>query len=103
MTWTAVRVSGETKARLETLRETLLRGEQQTRAGRLDPDSRDRVGLDQVIQVLLARYDRDQERKRRSAARRRGSVHHDPRPVVQEESGMVPAGTGPQATPADGS
>jgi len=96
MGWTAIRVSDETKADLERLRETLIAGEDRTRCGRLDPDSRDRIGLDQVIRVLLAERSRWNERKKKAAAKARAAKKTAKEKAEDgSPAGDLPAGQGP--------
>lgn len=99
MAWTVIRVSGGTAARLRALREKLLRGDDRRKLTVLQLDLRDRVGLDQVIEVLLDREERHEERKRASARRR--SLCHQQGPPLPTEPGMVPPGPGPASAPSD--
>ncbi len=93
--WTAVRVSKDTKARLEKLRDTWLevagamKDELYTshvRSGKVS--TRDVCGLDQVIRRLLLLHERHAARRQRSAARRRKGGEA----IAKEESRSDPSG-----------
>lgn len=78
VSWSAVRVSADTKAQLEQLREQFIAeahrmkepiGSDETRSGR--ESKRDEIGLDQVIRKLIRSYRDHAQRAKRSAQKRR--------------------------------
>ena len=71
MTWGTVRVSEATIAKLEAIRESMLVGDEKTGRPRLEPDTRERIGLDQVIGILIADRERHARRRKTSQQRRR--------------------------------
>jgi hypothetical protein len=101
--WTSIRVSSETKGLLEALRDSLQNGESAAREERLFPDTRDRIGLDQVIRVLLDERRRHNERKKRAAAKARETAKAEKvTATLWPEQRTVPAGPGSPATPVHG-
>jgi len=73
MTWKSVRVSEATLKRLETARDEMCRGGR-VESGELRPDLRDRIGLDQVIAVLLTLRDAHKERARKYVKKLRSAA-----------------------------
>lgn len=73
--WIMVRLRRSTRARLEEVRDSLLRAHEQGKIG-LEMDTRDRVSLDQVIDILIDQRKRHATRRKRAsdgaAARRKG-------------------------------
>jgi hypothetical protein len=76
--WTAVRVSRDTKAKLEKLKELWTDlahrtddqlGSSATRSGQVS--KRDEVGCDQVIRRLIILWERHQARSKKAATKRR--------------------------------
>jgi len=77
-TWTAVRVSAETKGQLEELREVWMQlahktkeslGDDHIRSGQ--ESKNDVIGLDQVIRKLIRFHMAHRERVKKSAAKKR--------------------------------
>lgn len=75
--WTCLRISKDTKARLEALRETWVElanltteplGSSATRSGQAS--RRDQIGLDQVIRRLIRLHERHAERRSRANGRK---------------------------------
>lgn len=72
--WIMVRLRRLTRARLEAVRDSLLRAHEQGKIG-LEMDTRSRVSLDQVIEILIDQREGHAARRKRAAggaaARRR--------------------------------
>jgi predicted RNA-binding protein with RPS1 domain len=69
--WTLVKLSQETREKLEAVRDSMLVAEEM-RMRTLDRDNRDRVSLDQIIRLLIEFREGHARRVRESKARRRG-------------------------------
>lgn len=67
--WIMVRITPETHARLDAVRNTLLKADESGQII-LDRDDRGRVSLDQTITVLLSRHEGHKRRVRKSQAKR---------------------------------
>lgn len=68
--WTLVKVSKATRERLERVRDSMLLADS-VGLRNLERDNRDRVSLDQVIELLIDMRDQHARRRKRSAANRR--------------------------------
>lgn len=103
MDWSSVRVSKATKARLEALRQVMVDNEANSLYRRFETDSRDRVGLEQVIVELLNERERHAARKRAHGRKRREFNERQKKAQTAVAApGPIPEGPGPAASSADG-
>lgn len=68
--WTLVKISKATRDRLERVRDSMLLADS-VGLRNLERDNRDRVSLDQVVNLLIDLRERHAERRKRSASKRR--------------------------------
>jgi len=80
--WTLVKLSKATRERLEKVRESMLLADA-VGLRNLERDNRDRVSLDQVVNLLIDIREKHAARRKRSAERRRGRKPVDPGPLAE--------------------
>lgn len=100
MGWTTVRVSHATLAALESVRASMERGEDNaTKRPALVHDTRDRIGLDQVIQLLVDFRQRHAARRRKAKRTARQKRRAHGQIGTEAKPGMVSPGDRSPAAP----